>query len=218
MVYDATKEYVVAALRYVNEHQNPGPTTELPTERWARPSPGQFVRQHDVEEVWSPMYGQFDDQIHGLAEYEQCLAALGGDGLIGPQIDVLVGTAIGAHRVEANAIPDGILTRLATEARGWRFHEALFEALYEEYKNALFAGSFAHVLVAPLPGLMSEALPIRLGEEAVIDTMTEEEALACVRTGMFQIDGRRLADYLYRLRVRASCDGDVTEGGRRASS
>jgi hypothetical protein len=68
-VYDATKAYVVAALRYVEEHHGPGPTSVPEWERWVRTEPRQFVRQHFVEESWSPIYGRIDEEIHSLPEY-----------------------------------------------------------------------------------------------------------------------------------------------------
>ncbi len=185
-VYEATKAYVIAALRYLEEHHGPGPTSVLEWEHWVRTEPRQFVRQHFLEERWSPIYGRIDEEIHSLLEYGECLAAMRGDGVIGRHLETLVGTVVGAHRVELHAIPDGILSRLATEVRGWDFDEARFDALYGEYESALFAESFTYNLVVPLPGLTSDGLPIDLGEQAVVDTMTEEEALACVRSGLFQ--------------------------------
>jgi hypothetical protein len=88
------------------------------------------------------------------------------DGVIGHHLETLVGTVVGAHRIELHAIPDGVLGRLATEVRGWHFDEARFDALYEEYESALFAESFTYNLVVPLPGLTSDGLPIDLGEQA----------------------------------------------------
>lgn len=184
-VYEATKSYVVAALHYLNESQSPEPTSAIQWERWVRSEPGTFHRQQFVEEAWSPALG-LDEEIHALSEYAACLVALQRDAVIAPQLDTLVGTASGSHRIDVHTVPDGILTRLATEARGWRFDEARFDAQYDDYESSLFADSFTYTLVAPLPGLTSDALPIHLRKDVVVTAMTEEEAVTCVRVGLFQ--------------------------------
>lgn len=185
-VYEATKNYVAAALAYLEEHHGPGPGRQFGSwPAWRRTQPGEFVQEGVPTELWSPISAGASNDLHALPEYEECVAALRADPKIRPQLDTLVGTATGASRIEASTIADGILTRLASEVGAWRFDEARFDAAYEEYESALFADSFAYVLIAPLPGLTSDALPIRLDDRSEIDTMTEDEALACIHGGLF---------------------------------
>jgi hypothetical protein len=185
-VYDATKLYVAAAMRLMDDAHGSAPTNAISWDRWVRRAPGQFQRRNEVEETWSPVYGHRDDEIHALSEYDECISSIREDPVIGPQVDTLVGTALGGHRVEANFMPDSILTVLATEKRGWSFDDARFDSLYEEHESSLFAESFTYAVVVPLPGLQSNHLPISLDSDTVIDNMTEDEAVKAVRIGLFQ--------------------------------
>lgn len=128
--HEATKSYVSAALAYLNANHSSDPTSAHYWERWIRTDPGTFHRQQYLDETWSPVFG-LADELHGLSEYSECATALRRDAVITPQLDTLVGTVLGSHRIEVDSVLDAILTRLATEARGWRFDEDRFDALYE---------------------------------------------------------------------------------------
>jgi hypothetical protein len=188
-VYEATKRYVIAAMWLMNERHGPEPTIAISWDRWVRAGSGEFQRRNEIEETWSPVYKDRDLEIHALHAYEECIAAIHEDPVIGPQVDTVVGTALGRHGVKVNDMPDSILTDLATEARGWFFDEARFDVLYEDHESSFFAESFTYTVVVPLPGLQSSQLPIRLDAHTVVDNMTEEEAIQSIRSGLFQPTG-----------------------------
>ncbi len=70
-VYEATKRYVIVAMRLMDERHGPEPTNAISWDRWVRTAPGQFQRRYDVEETWSPVFGHRDDEIHALERYQK---------------------------------------------------------------------------------------------------------------------------------------------------
>jgi hypothetical protein len=76
------------------------------------------------------------------------------------------------------------------------FDETEFNRLFGEFEADLQRTSFSSVLLAPLLGFKSERVPIRLGSQIEIDSMTDNEIGRCLALGMLPnpFGLRRMAD------------------------
>jgi len=182
----AMREYVQAAVRLLAEVCPEAPPMVLRgLDEWKRDSDGIF-RLYDREEpFWVRCIQLHEEQLHSLDGYHHLVAVLRGIPHIAQQLDELVGTAIGARRVETDDVADYLVWRLPRAAGGMRFDEAQFTQLLRNFEADLGRESLSFALIAPLLGLRVKTAPIRLAADIEIDNMTDEEIIRCLALGLF---------------------------------
>lgn len=123
---------------------------------------------------------------HASAEFAACVDALRDHPVIGERLDGLVGSAFGASRLEAEAIPDRVLYRALADAETLAFDESRVEEAASVVLRWLTRMEERQTVLAPLSGLVADSVPIALESGLEIDAMTDDEAIDCLTVGLIR--------------------------------
>src|SRR3990172_691557 len=219
-LYRVMREYVEAAMRLLAEVCPEGPPRVLRgLDEWKRDADNRFRLRDREDPFWVDCMLRYQDQLHSLDEYHRLVATLRAIPHIAQQLDRLVGTALGARRVEIDHVTDYLLWGLPRITGGLRFDEAQFTQLFHSFEADLQRTSFSFVVLAPLLGLKVESAPIRLDLDIEIDEMTDDEIVRCLRLGLLPdpIGLRRIADVKSAAAVRVRYQLEKRVGGDDAS-
>ena len=122
---------------------------------------------------WSSEFQAFDD-------------ALNHDPIIGPQINMAIGTELGATVIRYNDFLHAMLHKLIDDNGLLEFSEEKFEEGWKNATTIFLANSFRFETLVAIPGLDLARFPLRLDEGIVIDLFSEREVSIGYRAGLIQ--------------------------------
>ncbi len=141
-----------------------------------------FRRVTDIVPLWAILFEKQGQVLHGLPQYKDALEIVRQDPVIGPQLDSLVGSAMGGAKLPLTAVIDGILIDLLQSGAA-TFEEAEFETRYRVLESALLSVTIPYVMVAPFSAF-SCGSEIDLGNGWTIGRLTEAERALVISAGM----------------------------------
>lgn len=157
-VYNSIRRYVVQALRTASDNRQQGVLHFREVHKWG-PAEGEAFRREVTEQPdpWLFLF-RIEKALFALLEYSAAKETLSADPVFGPQLDTLIGTVRGGHRVDTN----GVLNEFVGDVlrRGsFEFNEELFKEKYVEIENAFYNDHLSFKLCMPLMGLTIEEPP-----------------------------------------------------------
>lgn len=178
-VYEAARAYVESALEEFAGNYQEGDDHFREIERW-HPAEGDAFRKETTEELdpW-PFLFRIEQQLHDLPEYGAAREVIAADPVFGTQLDTLVGTVLGGHRVETQAFLDGLLVAQLRRS-SFDLDEDSFLESYLDAESAFYEDELNFSLVEPLVGLTIDGGPIELVPGLEIARLTDEEIAACL--------------------------------------
>lgn len=186
LVYESMTAYVAAAMDLLRARcPEAPPERERGHHEWVRTSDTSFALQDHERPFWESCLPANLDAIHALPEYSRLLEALRADPDLDPQLDQLVGTAMGATALQVHHVTDRLIWQLAAVKGGFVFDPAAIEPMFRELDTALRRTHVDFVVLAPLLGCRLEAFPIALEPTLEIDRMTDAEIGRALRLGLF---------------------------------
>lgn len=154
-------------------------TTDLG--HWRRDSDGVFRDAERVVETWDRKSVNI---LFELPQWTAVLDELYADDRLKVQVDTLVGTAQGGHRIEVTHIGRIVLPRPNELTQ---FNES-FEKRYAELEDFLARDEIEYTVIWPLPGLVSVALPVQLEPALELDVMSDRELGFALDVGVVRTD------------------------------
>lgn len=185
-LHNALRAYVVrcvSLLAGLCEHENPM-NFELP--EWREVQPGRYVLKHRQQLSWRRCIDEHLEALHATDEYSNLISMLRNDPVIGPQVDSLVGTALGRTLLDLRMLTDNFIGMVVDKVGQLQFDENTFREAYEAAESALHRRTVDVVTVAPLPNLDSSAHPVKLEANVIIDAMTDWEVSRGISAGFFR--------------------------------
>lgn len=154
---------------------------------WQATGDGSFVFRSFEES--GPLLPYDRSGLHSLPEFGGCLDVLRAHPVIGPRLDVLVGSALGALRMDADGIPDRVLISMLSHSDDLAFDEATFGRAADSLISWLTRSEESYSVIAPLSGLVATSTPIALEPGIEIDEMTDDEVANCLAAGLMTGSG-----------------------------
>jgi len=151
----------------------------------------QFERGEDghfrerKKRIWTLWPTLSPERLSSFPDYEQCVDCLRSDKVIGPHLDVLVGTRRGDRRLQAEDILTSLIYAMHDDEGSLTFTREKFHSEWQELSGFFGADRIAYKSVAPLPHLIVPAFPVRLNDEIVLDRLTDDEVTRCYQVGCF---------------------------------
>jgi hypothetical protein len=181
----AIAAYTTRSLEVAAENHEESDNFRLEVEEWRSIEGNAFRRERREETEYSLLIHRIKDRLHGLPEYSAAKDTLFADEVIRPQLDVLVGTMLGAHPVDSDAVLDGFVLALLSarktfDRQTFEFDSRFFEERYAEVEEAFYADEIAFVVLMPLIGLTLEGVPLEPEPGLQLDRMTDEEIGTCL--------------------------------------
>jgi Apea-like HEPN len=180
----ALRDFVCTAVSRLSESlKDQVPEWEFDS-RWERGPNGHF-REHTkrTRKLWPALR---DEWLRSLPDYHRCVEHLKSDAVVGPHLDRLVGTAIGASRLEADYILWSLIYAILNDEETFAFTDERFERKWRELVEFFGAERITFKMVAPLPHLVIPDFPLRLNNELVLDRLTEDEVSRCCQVGVLR--------------------------------
>lgn len=153
-----------------------------------------------------------------LPEYRACIEALKAHSVIGPRLNTLVGSVMGAARLEMDEIPDRLLIAMLRDAPDLTFDGTDFDRSADTLIAWLTRSVALHTTIAPLPGITVDRPPVALGPGVEIDEMSDAEVIDCLTVGILGgggMMGYAVVQPRVALRIQDELPlrvGDLTEG------
>lgn len=122
----------------------------------------------------------------GLPGYTGCVETLRADPVVAPHLDTLVGTRLGATRLDADTLFRTLLWPQIDADRQPAFSEEGFDQGWSEFARLCRTDSFTTTTVVPLPGLVVAEPPLVLSESCRLDLLTEPEVTNCSIAGILR--------------------------------
>ena len=135
---------------------------------WRRDSDGTFRYAEHIVEIWNR---NSVDRVFDLSHWAVVLEVLQSDNRLKRQLDTLVGTVQGSHRLEAANIGRNVLPRPNELGQ----LDEVFEKRYSELEDFLATNEIEYTVIWPLPGLVSTVLPVQLDSTLELDAMSDRE-------------------------------------------
>ena len=186
----ALRDFVRAAVSRLSEAlKDQAPEWEADS-RWERDIDGDF-REHTkrTRKLWPILNNEW---LRSLPDYDTCVKHLQSDLVIGPHLDRLVGTNIGASRLEVHNILRSAIYAMLNDEGALAFTDERFDREWREQVEFFSAKRIAFKIVAPLPHLVIQMFPLRLNNELVLDRLTEDEVTRCCQGGVLRPLSQRI--------------------------
>ena len=152
--------------------------------RWERGADGHFrERKKRIRSLW-PMLD--DEWLRSRPDYQTCVESLKSDVLVGPHLDCLVGTSMGAVGLGANHILRSLMGAVLDDVGHLAFTDERFHSKWQELVGFFGADRIACKTVAPIQNLVVPTFPLRLNNELDIDSLTDDEVTRCYRAGVIR--------------------------------
>ena len=199
----ALRDFVRAAVSRLSEAlKEQAPEWDDDT-RWERGTDGHFrERKTRLRTLW-PMPS--DEWLRSLPDYHTCVEHLKSDVVVGSHLDRLVGTHMSASRLEANTILKSLMYAMLDDEGRLAFTDERFDAKWRELATFFAEDRIPIKMVAPLPGLVVPAFPLRLNNELILDRLTDDEVTRCCQVGVIRPHSPRFP----------LIDGEIAVGIRR---
>jgi hypothetical protein len=183
----ALRAYTRAALEVADAAIPEGPPQVLTgIASWVRADAQTFVLRDREDPYWVFSIYRIGDQLGALSEREAALQALRDDPVTRPLLNVLVGTAMGAHRVEESQLLDRLLYDVARRNGRLTFNDEAFDEAFADFSADVAATTYRYVVVAPLVGLSLASAPVPLAPAVELDKLTDDEISRCLRAGQLR--------------------------------
>jgi len=219
-VDDRLAAFVEASFRLLRERCPEHEAPKLRHETWVRRPGDRFVRSSEPLPWWRDCLFMHIDALQRLPEADSARAAVRADPAIGPQLDKLVGTGLGAHLATPYEALLKVLLSVAAEQGSFVFEPTAANAAIQKVLAEMRRPDFDVLLLAPLLGLRtpSEKGSIRGVMETEIGRMTDGEIISSLHWGMLSYpmsDVVMHVPYASAIRVRGKLKrliGDPTRG------
>lgn len=183
---ETARAYVRAAIELLaKECPEEPPRVAVGLLEWVRTSSNTFVLHNREEPYWADSLLWHRDRLLSLSEYTVFRAALQADLTIAPQLNTLVGTPLGAMRLDAERIANHLVWETAPKAGPLHFDNGLFDTAYQTVDADLRRSEFDFALVAPIWEAKISPLTIQLSPSIEIDVLTDHEIIRCLNAGQF---------------------------------
>lgn len=185
-ILNLVRSYVERALEVFPENYQEIDDHFREIEEWL-PAEGDAFRKETREELdpWIFLY-RIRETLHSLPEYTTAREALLADSVFGPQLDRLVGTVLGGHRVESEGFLDGLIVQQLRRG-SFDFDEEVLLESYLQAESAFYKEELSFTLLLPLVGLTIEDAPIELAPGLELDRLSEEEIGACLELDLLPL-------------------------------
>lgn len=149
---------------------------------WVKQNEDSYVKQQTQRVLWAIVL--HNDEITKTQEFSDFINIVGTDEVISPQLDTLVGTCLGAHRLEAKNIALWPVCEFLTDQEIIEFNIPIFNSVYSKIESALYADEIEYENITPLCGFTTEDSEISLTENISIVKLSEKEILEFFRLGI----------------------------------
>ncbi len=151
---------------------------------WKKQNDDSYVKHRSEHPLWSTVLHKANDEIFATQEYKNFLNVIRTDDIISTQLDTLVGTCVGAQRIEAANIAFRPVYEFLTGKEILDFNLSKFNTTYLQIENFLYTKEIEFEKITPLCGFSMEDLKILLCYNISIVKLTEEEILEFFRLGI----------------------------------
>ena len=123
--YLAIKAYVEAGLVVLARRCDPQSREVFKHEEWLRTDPRYVERRFKRVISWDSCIRENLEILHDLPEYTKLLDAVRQDSIIGPQLNVLVGSPLASRTIKESDLSDDLINEVAKRTGSLRFDEVL---------------------------------------------------------------------------------------------
>lgn len=151
---------------------------------WEKQKDDSYVKHQIKRPFWSIMLHKANDEITKTNEYLDFIKVVSADEIISPQLDTLVGTCFGSHRLEADNIAMWPAFEFLTDQGIDEFDISNFNSVYSKIESALYSKEIDFENITPLCGFEMDDSEISLTENISIVKLSEKEILEFFRLGI----------------------------------
>ncbi len=101
--------------------------------------------------------------LEDRASFRLCAEHAKNDPIVGPQLDQLVGTSFGLHRITLDQIVRSLVATMLSEDGRFEFDDHRFQQEWDVIAHYVTAETFDHVTISPLPRFVAP-FPVRISE------------------------------------------------------
>lgn len=167
--------------------------------QWVKSDNNTYHKQYIRKPLWSAVTHKARDEIQSLNEYEKCLEVLENDPVISPQLNTLVGTRFGSHRIEADYIILGPIYAFLEDDAIKGFELSIFNNEYIKIEEALYSDEIEFSNITPLCGFQMEQELLRVTDNISLVKLTDKEVLTFFRLGLKLGDSLGNEDFVHGI-------------------
>jgi len=166
---------------------------------WENQNDNSYVKRQIQKPLWVIVLHKAEDEIKAKQEHIDLINILESDETISNQIDTLVGTCMGSHRLEANNIASWPVYEFLSDQGIIPFSISIFNRIYSKIENALYSDEIEYENLTPLCGFNSHLPDISLDENISIVKLSEEEIIEILRLGINLGTSMGNTDFVYEV-------------------
>ncbi len=151
---------------------------------WEKQSADTYIKRQTQKTLWVIVLHKASDEIKATKECINLFSVLESDKTISPQLNTLVGTCMGSHRIEAHNIASWPVYEFLTDQGIAQFNVSTFNSIYTKLESALYADEIEYENLTPLCGFSAEDPIISLDENISIVKLSEKEIIEILRLGI----------------------------------
>jgi len=186
---EATRAYVEAAFALIRTRCSPQADEEMGLYRWDRADGQIFRLVPRTQHWWVPCLQVLRDEIHELPERTALLDQIQADRELAVLIDAHVGYLAGSRLVDVDQLTDRMIWRLGEACGSDELSMERFDVEYEVADAELRQTDVEQGALVPILGLSTSAQAIPVGDGAVIDQLSDEEASRLLGVGLMPSAG-----------------------------
>jgi len=151
---------------------------------WVKQDEDTYVKHQIQRPLWAIVLRKVNDEITKTKEFLDFINVVTKDEIISPQIDTLVGTCLGSHRLDAINIAMRPVYEFLTDKEIVEFNIPSFNPVYSKLESALYSKDIEFENITPLCGFTMENYELSLTDNISIVKLSEEEILEFFRLGI----------------------------------
>lgn len=198
-VREAMREFVIAALGYLNENCAPPTFGPALMPRLVRQQQELFQLERPEQWLRCPTAGAARSTIRKLPAFERLQEALTSDPSVARQLGNLVGSPFSLSFIDFDMILEArLVAPMIEETRAYEFLDSMFSVLADPVISALFSSTVERTLLVPLHGFVGLSGEVELGDGRVVRPISDEELAMLHDWGILPGVHSRLAIQLNR--------------------
>lgn len=166
---------------------------------WEKQNDNSYIKRQIQKPLWFIVLHKANNEIVKTKEYKEAISALESDETISPQLNTLVGTCMGSHRIEVNNILFQPVYEFFTDQNIEKFSISIFNSIYSNIENSLYSDEIEYEKITPLCGYNSEILDFSLDENVSIVKLSEKEVVEILRLGINLGESMGSTDFIHRI-------------------
>ncbi len=152
--------------------------------KWSRSAGGQFEKRQITVPDWIVVIYKNIDELKETDEYIELLKLATKDPIISSNVGTLVGTYIGASRIELFDLVLKLVKVFLSNSGVEVYNKIVFDKAYILIENFLYSDYLEFEIITPICGLIIESAPITLSTNLSIVKLEDCEVIEFLKLGL----------------------------------